>query len=389
MSTVKVTNLQHASSASPNIVLDSSGNATMAGSMAMATPFGMRNKIINGAMQIDQRNAGASTTPTTTGYVLDRYGVFLSQASKFSVQQNAGSVTPPAGFSYYMGFTSSSAYSIGASEIFGFAQCIEAFNINDLAWGTASAKTCTLSFWVRSSLTGQFGGFLKNGGIVVGGSYNNYYYPFSYTINASNTWEYKTVTITAPTSGSWETGNGPGVTVAWSLGAGTTVTGGSGWGSTFYNQPSGSTNLVATNGATLYITGIQFEVGSVATPFERRMYSNELILCQRYYAKSYAQSVVPATNTEAGLVQTMNGQDGNQIGGVRWKVTMRSAPTVAVWSKGGTAGSISNTSYANAPNAGSWVGYDVGDDGCRIIVGTGGLTAASAYNFHYTASSEL
>ena len=240
--------------------------------------FGMRNRLINGGMVIDQRNSGASVTPSTSGvYVLDRFYLFNTQASKFSIQQNAGSVTPPAGFTNYSGITSTSAFTPAAGDYFGYAQFIEGFNIADLAWGTANAATVTLSFWVRSSLTGTFGGFLKN-------SASTRFYTYSYTISAANTWEYKTITILGDTSGTWLTTNGIGIGVTWGLGAGSTYTGGSAsWGGTFYNQPTGSQNIVSTNGATFYITGVQLEKGSVATPFDYRPYGTELALCQRYY----------------------------------------------------------------------------------------------------------
>jgi hypothetical protein len=237
----------------------------------------MRNRIINGAMVIDQRNAGASVTPSSSGvYTLDRFYLFNTQASKFSIQQNAGSVTPPVGFNNYAGITSTSAFTPAAGDFFGYSQHIEGFNTADLNWGTANAKTVTFSFWVRSSLTGTFGGFLKNNA-------GDRFYVYSYTISAANTWEQKTITIAGDTSGTWNTTNGIGIAITWGLGAGATYTGGSAsWGGTFYNQPSGSVNLVSTNGATFYITGVQLEVGTQATSFEYRQYTTELQLCQRY-----------------------------------------------------------------------------------------------------------
>ena len=150
---------------------------------------GFKNRIINGAMVIDQRNGGASITPTSGQFSVDRWKMVLSQASKYTAQQNAGSVTSPAGFTNYLGITSSSAYSVLSSDYFFISQGIEGYNMADLNWGSANAKTATLSFWVRSSLTGTFGGSIGN----VNGDRS---YPFSYTISSANTWEYKTVTIT-------------------------------------------------------------------------------------------------------------------------------------------------------------------------------------------------
>jgi hypothetical protein len=237
------------------------------------------NRIINGAMVIDQRNAGASITANDNTYAVDRWVLYASQSSKLTAQQNQGSVTPPAGFRNYLGYTSSSAYTVGASEQFTLTQPIEGFNVADLAWGTASAATVTLSFWVRSSLTGTFGGALRNGA-------NNRTYPFSYTISAANTWEQKSITVAGDTSGTWLTTNGYGLGVGFNLGAGASVSGTAGaWSSSGFASSTGAVSVVGTNGATFYITGVQLEVGSTATSFDYRPYGTELALCQRYYYK--------------------------------------------------------------------------------------------------------
>jgi hypothetical protein len=236
-----------------------------------------KNRIINGAMVIDQRNAGASVTPTTTSFITDRWAAGGTQSSKFSVQQNQGSVTPPAGFTNYLGVTSLSAYSVLSADAFFINQKVEGFNSADLGWGTANAKTVTLSFWVRSSLTGAFGGSLYNAAASRS-------YPYSYTISASNTWEYKTVTIPGDTTGTWETTNGTGITVLFGLGYGSSYLGpANAWAGTFYGAPTGTTSIVGTNGATWQVTGVQLEVGSSATSFEYRPYGTELNLCLRYF----------------------------------------------------------------------------------------------------------
>jgi len=239
---------------------------------------GFKNRIINGAMVIDQRNAGASTTVTTSGYFsCDRWQVGSSQSSKFSIQQNAGSVTPPAGFTNYLGITSLAATTVGSTDTFYIVQQIEGYNIADLNWGTANAKTVTLSFWVRSSLTGTFSGSFYNGAA-------NRSYVFSYTISSANTWQQISVTIAGDTTGTWNTGNTAGIGVVFSLGYGSTysTTAGS-WNANFYGAATGAVNVVSTNGATFYITGVQLEVGSTATSFDYRPYTTELQLCQRYF----------------------------------------------------------------------------------------------------------
>jgi hypothetical protein len=236
---------------------------------------GFKNRIINGAMVIDQRNAGASVTPNGT-YVVDRWIYENSQTSKFTAQQNQNSVTPPAGFTYYSGLTSSSAYTLLAGDYFLYRQKIEGYNIADLAWGTASAATVTLSFWVRSSLTGTFGGALVNGS-------SNRSYPFTYAISAANTWEQKSITIAGDTSGTWLTTNGIGLHVGFSLGTGSTYSGTAGaWSGSLNLAPTGAVSVVGTNGATWYVTGVQLEKGSTATSFDYRPYGTELALCQRY-----------------------------------------------------------------------------------------------------------
>jgi hypothetical protein len=238
-----------------------------------------RNRIINGAMVIDQRNAGASVTPSVTGSYkynsVDRIANLISQASKFSMQQSS---TAPTGFINSLLITSASAYSVGAGDYFVIAQPIEGLNVSDLAWGSASAATVTLSFWVRSSLTGSFGGALQN-------SAEDRSYPFTYTISAANTWEQKTLTIAGDQSGTWLTTNGIGIRIILSLGCGSTYGNGTAgaWAAGQKFQPTGATSVVGTNGATFYITSVQLEKGSTATSFDYRPYGTELALCQRYY----------------------------------------------------------------------------------------------------------
>jgi len=237
-----------------------------------------RNRIINGAMVIDQRNAGASVAVTATNtFVTDRFYVYGSQSSKLTAQQNAGSVTPPTGFSKYLGFTSLSNYSVLAADIFYTAQKIEGFNTADLGWGTANAKTVTLSFQVYSSLTGTFGGSINNEG-------SNYCYPFTYSIPVANTWTTISVTVAGPTAGTWAGAtNGIGLYVSFGLGVGSTGSGTAGsWSANAYYSATGATSVVGTSGATFYITGVQLEKGENATSFDYRPYTTELQLCQRY-----------------------------------------------------------------------------------------------------------
>jgi hypothetical protein len=208
------------------------------------------------------------------------------------MQQNAGSVTPPAGFKNYLGITSSSAYSVLAGDYFLVGQPVEGFNTSDLGFGAAGASTVTLSFWVRSSLTGTFGGAINN-------SAYNRSYPFSYTISAANTWEQKSVTIAGDTSGTWiGATNGVGLYAWFNLGTGSTgSTTANAWAAGAYYAPTGATSVVGTNGATFYITGVQLEKGSTATSFDYRPYGTELQLAQRYYYSSDKEQLYSSLGT--------------------------------------------------------------------------------------------
>ena len=282
--------------------------------------YGFKNRIINGAMVIDQRNYGASVTVGTTAvYSVDRWQALSGGvASKFSIQQNAGSVTLPVGFINYLGCTSLSAYSVNTGDTFNIRQSVEGLNIADLGWGTANAKTVTLSFQVYSSLTGTFGGSLKN-------SDASRTYPFSYTISSANTWTTISITIVGDTTGTWLTTNGIGISVNFSIGSGSTYSGTAGsWSSSNYNSATGATSVVGTNGATFYITGVQLEAGSTATSFDYRPYGTELSLCQRY---CYAFSGVGGYSAMpfSGFVQA-NGSVARLI--TVFPVTMRGAPSL-------------------------------------------------------------
>jgi hypothetical protein len=301
---------------------------------------GFKNRLINGAMMIDQRNAGASVTVNTGSqtFSVDRWwGQGTASSGVFTMQQSS---VAPAGFtnSLLMTVTTADA-SLAATDLYDISQNIEGFNVADLGWGTANAATVTLSFWVRSSVTGTFGG-------AFGNSAANRSYPFTYTISSANTWEQKTVTVAGDTSGTWLTNNGIGLRLYLGLGLGSTFSGTAGsWAGSFFISATGATNLMATNGATFYITGVQLEKGSTATSFDYRPYGTELALCQRYYQQE--------TQTRPGYIPTTS--DTNRHQQLWWEVQMRSAPTVtATWSAG------SNNIGANTVS-GAWVYSGVGD----------------------------
>jgi hypothetical protein len=297
---------------------------------AAASPFGLKNRIINGDMRIDQRNAGASVTPVDDQYITDRFQYVSTQTSKFTSQQSS---TAPASFINSLLFTSSSAYSVLSGDFFLVRQKIEGFNTADLNWGTANAKTVTLSFWVRSSLTGTFGGSLFN-------SSGNRSYPFTFTVSTANTFEYKTITVAGDTSGTWLTTNASGIQVGFGLGVGSTYSGTAGaWAGTLYFSATGATSVVSTNGATFYITGVQLEQNTSATPFERRLYNQELANCQRYYYQ-------PIQSTSSGTAQggvftwVITGDTTTAVSNNQFPVTMRASPTVTIYNNGGTSGGV-------------------------------------------------
>ena len=286
---------------------------------------GFRNRLINGAMVIDQRNAGASVTAVNGAYNLDRWVASSQASSVFSVQRSS---VAPTGFNNSLLVTSLSATSIVAGSFYSVQQIIEGFNVADLGWGTANAQTVTLSFWVRSSLVGAFSGCLQNGNV-------NRSYPFTYTISAANTWEQKTVTVPGDTTGTWDTGNTAGLFVLFSLGTGSDRIGTvNAWQSGNFRSATGAVSVVGTSGATFYITGVQLEAGSVATPFERRPYGTELALCQRYFERTYPAQYPFISGAYVGSESYHHWY---------FKVEKRAAPT---WAFVG--------SWAVAPNAGPW-----------------------------------
>jgi len=289
-----------------------SAGMTTVGTVNVPNTFGFKNRIINGAMVINQRGFnGAGGTNGT--YTLDRWGVQNnSGSSRYTVSQNAGSVTPPVGYTNYLGITSSGAYSLASTDVIGIYQQIEGYNAADLGWGTANAKTVTLSFWVRSSLTGTFTAALLEGNT---GSVS---YPATYNIATANTWQYVTITVPGPTSGSFQTGNLSAIQVLFNLGTGSTFLGTPNtWLTGSYYAATGQTNLVGTNGATFYITGVQLELGSQATSFDVRSIGTELNLCCRYY-----QNMI-------GIIGS--GFAGSAIfSNQEFPVQMRAAPTAGV-----------------------------------------------------------
>jgi len=308
------------------MTINTSQAVTFAQTANLPNTFGFKNRIINGAMVIDQRNAGASVSNGAAAYTysVDRFAGYGTSASKFTMQQ---STTVPAGFVNSVIVTSSAATTPGSNDAYGFLQRIEGTNFSDLGFGSANAKTVTISFWVRSSITGTYSVALVNNGYAR-------CYPATYTISAADTWEYKTVTIAGDTSGTWLTTTGIGAEVWFDLGSGSNFNGtANSWNGSLKTRTSSTANWIGTNGATFYITGVQLEVGSTATSFDYRDYGRELAMCQRYFYKlsaidNYTRYAIGACDqsTSAGGIVSL-------------PVEMRANPTL------GTTGTASNYAF--------------------------------------------
>lgn len=408
MSTIKVNAIQHTTANASNMTLFANGNVAMTtanttltvgsttisnsgisvgGNAINPLATGMRNRIINGAMVIDQRNSGATVTPATNAYTLDRWRFATDVASKFTITQEVIAAPQSCeGNRFTLSAKTAAAFTPAAGNYFGINQFIEAHNTGDLAWGTSAAKTVTLSFWVYCGLTGTFGGAIRTG------DSSNYSYPFTYTISSANTWEKKTIIIPGPTAGTWNrTNNSAGIDVWFSLGVGSTYQATANtWAAANYVSPTGCVNVVSTasaSGGNWYITGVQLEEGTVATPFEWRHYGQELALCQRYYQKSYAQGTVPNTVTAGNCVGGVAASTTYMPVSCSLPVVMRATPGFTIISASGTNNYIS--AAGNVDRGGSFGVDQPGDSRILAVTGAAVLTAGTFYYFHFTASAEL
>ena len=318
---------------------------------------GRRNLLINGDQRIDQRNGGSSLTLNGwSGYATDRmrFGARPSTGTA-TIQQVADA---PEGF-YHSAKISRLTGSAGASNYYNLLTKIEGNDIAHSGIGTDSAQYITISFWVKSNLTGTWSVGLQN---EVGGgdrrSYNT-----EYTINSASVWEYKTVTIPLLQSGVWYYDNRAGLQLQFDLGSGSDYTNTTlnQWQSVNILASANAVRFFETNGATWQITGIQLELGKVATPFEHRSYGEELALCMRYYQKIFSEP----GNT--GQVQMMGLNNG--LAHFQWwpSVSMRTRPTVGVtdttpywesypWNVVGTTMNISSVSNGHLTRDGGEIG---------------------------------
>ena len=345
-----------------------------------------RNKIINGACVIDQRNAGASVTPIgSSGFAVDRWQYFTNAtAGAFNAGQNLNSVTPPSGFTKYLGYQVASAQTPTGTNAYFFGQKIEGFNVADLGWGASGAQPISISFWVRSSLTGTHSGNVQN-------TSNARSYVFSYSINSANTWEYKTISVAGDTTGTWPTDNTTGLIIYFNLGCGTGIqtTAGS-WNAAQYIGVTGGVSVVSNASATWYITGVQLEAGTTASPFEYRQYGTELALCQRYASSTFPQGTAWAQNAgRNGAVSLMSqSTSARQLGYFTFPVTMRTNPTLTSYSPFAATSAWWNDTNSAAEGAATFTA-SIGDRGQGIFTTNVASGVSQVFLIHVSASAEL
>ena len=355
--------------------------------------LGRRNVIINGAQNIDQRGYGHGASSYTIGstgniYTIDRWATFVSAGSKIGVAQVDD--VPNSDFKYSAKITSLAATTIGSGDYYGYNTALEVNDVQHFGFGTSSPKQFTISFWVKSTLTGNFGLAVR-----VKPSSPARSFPTTYTINAANTWEYKTLTLTAESNTAWtaQGGTGSGFSLWFDLGTGSNF---HQTANQYYSgnatAPSGTVQLAATNAATWQITGVQVELGAVATDFEYRSFAQELALCQRYYQKSYDYARAPGySESSTGSHTRMWLANRNSSTPHYYNVftggKMRTAPSVTNYNPyDGAINEISN--YDNGPgnNAGNYISR-IGEDGYTTYANS--QTLGHFMAFHFTADAEL
>jgi hypothetical protein len=336
-------------------------------------------------MRVAQRAVSANTSSAFNFFVHDRWqngvnGHGGDSGARFTWTQSTD-VPSDQGFKYSLKLnTITPDTTTGTNKYQIMRHVIEQQNIVDLNFSSAQAKTFTLSFWVKSSVTGTY-----SASFLISGATRSYI--ATYTVNSADTWEKKTITIAGDTSGTWNKTNGIGININWALGVGTDFQGTAGsWTATNDLATSGSVSWIGTLGATFYITGVQLEPGTVATPFERRSYGQELALCQRYYCKTFPVTTAPAQNviSNGALGYVSQTTTASTDVGWRFPVEMRLAPSVV-------------TTYSTNANSANWSTNTDTPTSSLFYQGSTGLTvrgsasgaAGRGYSIHVSAEAEL
>ena len=365
MSTIKVSNIDPRTA----------GGVVNVNSIAMPSAGNLanRNKIINGDMRIAQRGSGAATIDNT--FPVDRWKQAFTTAGAVSFQRQTSSV--PTGFNYAIkGTVTTADNSIGSGDFWVVSQLIEGYHTADLLFGTANAKSVTLGFWVRASVTGTYCISLCNND-------SNRSFVSEYTITAQNTWEYKTITVPGDVAGTWNVANATGIRVRFALTSGTGFQAGAGsWVAANSFATSNQTQLLETLNATFYVTGVQFEAGVQATPFEYRNYGDELARCQRYFMWS--------DNGQGGCYEIGSCINSERImGPVKFMVPMRTTPTVIIYSNDLTAGKVNLYNNATVNLGSGFIAASVRAAGYRFVTNGSGLSVGSFYSWEWQADAEL
>ena len=350
--------------------------AELAALIGSQTALSNRNLIINGAMVVNQR--GNSTGKTGSGYyACDRFRLLINSLGTWSIAQNTSA---PDGFAYSQRYDCTTADASPAAGDYMIVETrLEGQNLQQLDWGTSSAKKITLSFWVKSNKTGTYIAELSHAGATL--PYNS----LQYTIDSANTWEYKTLTFSGDTSDSTVNSNAVGLYVNWWIGSGTTFTSGTynadTWHTTSGNRAAGlNVNMADSTDNDWSITGVQLEIGEQANPFEHESYAETLLKCQRYYypAENY--------NIYAGWAMTWGGSTSYPKVNADFPVAMRADPTITYAnSNTGTANQI-EWSDSSTTGASAW---GVGVHGLYYVYTTSSMSANISGQFRYTADAEL
>lgn len=346
----------------------------------LISPLPGRNKIINGKMEIAQRGTSFAAIASGT-YTLDRFQWQQAGTGVVTVSQQADVPSSNEFQNSLRVAVTTADTSIAAGDIYAVRHVVEGYNVRDLI-----GKTLTLSFWVRSSKTGTHCVSLVN-------SVGNRSFVAEYTVNAANTWESKSITINGGliTAGTWDWTNGIGISLWFVLAAGTTwqTTAGA-WQTGSFYATSNQVNCLDSTSNIFAITGVQLEVGSVATPFEHRPIGAELALCQRYFCKTYDLGTAPGVATVAGSIYSISNATavGTTPGYFPFPVEMRSAPTLTFYNPiTGAAGTWRNG--AGADIAVSIAGGVTASTRGVGISNNAATTAGTAFYGHAVAAIEL
>lgn len=382
MSSIKVNSIKNTSTADGGIVIDGSGHVTVDDlQMPTAGALSNRNLIINGAMQVTQR--GTSLANTVDGaYLVDRFQLYDHSSNTHTITQSQSSDVPSGSTTSFTKALKLEVTSGAVTPTTGYtviAQPIEGLNSAQLKYGTADAKTVTLSFWARTSVGGNYSICLRNSAAD-----QNYLAQYALSVN---TWTYVTVTVPGRTTGTWLTTNGKGLEVLLAIDVGSNFYG----TNNTWNTASYKVGLVNddntwsdTTGNTFELTGVQLEVGSKTTPFEYRNYGDELARCQRYFSRSQGGQ---GGTYEIGVA--LPNLASRVAGPVKFMVTMRAAPTVTIYGANGGVGKVSLYNDSTADLGSNFIADNILEGGYRNVTNGSGLTSGLFYSWHWSANAEL